>query len=44
MKLRKCPECEKYTLKENCKNCKEKTKNAHYKFIRKTKTTSPVSH
>lgn len=34
MKLKKCQNCKEYTLKENCDKCKEKTKNAHYKFIR----------
>lgn len=34
MKLKKCKNCNKYTLKEKCPNCKEKVKDAHYKFIR----------
>lgn len=38
MKLRKCSICGKYTLKETCSNCKEKTKDAGYKF--KAKYTS----
>ena len=37
MFLKKCPN-NHYTLKEECPKCKEKTKNAHYKFIKiKTK-------
>jgi rRNA maturation protein Nop10 len=32
--LKKCNKCSKYTLKEYCKICGEKTKDAHYKFIR----------
>ena len=32
MKLRKC-ETHGYTMKETCKKCKKKTKDAHYKFI-----------
>jgi len=31
MKLKKCPKCKIYTLSETCK-CKEKTKQAGYKF------------
>ncbi len=34
MKLNKCAKCKKYTLKEECPTCKEKTKSAHYKFIK----------
>ncbi|MBT4257995.1 hypothetical protein HOD88_02340 [archaeon] len=34
MKLKKCPSCNSYTLKENCNKCKIKTKEAHYKFIK----------
>jgi len=34
MKIRKCPECRTYTLKEKCKRCKGKTKQAGYKYIR----------
>ncbi|HIH52403.1 hypothetical protein COT60_00200 [Candidatus Pacearchaeota archaeon CG09_land_8_20_14_0_10_30_9] len=34
MKLKKCKECKKYTLKEVCETCKEKTSEAHYKFIK----------
>ena len=33
-KLRKCSICSSYTLKSNCPKCKEKTKDAHYKFIK----------
>ena len=43
MKLKYCPSCKKYTLKENC-DCDKKTKSAHYKFVKtKTITKSPVS-
>ncbi len=35
MKLRKCKECNKYTLKDKCPKCQKKTSDAHYKFIRK---------
>jgi rRNA maturation protein Nop10 len=34
MKLRKCPSCKKYTLKEKCKRCDLESKEAHYKFIK----------
>jgi len=41
MFLKKCPN-NHYTLKEECPKCKEKTKNAHYKFVRiKTQNKSP---
>ncbi len=33
MKLKKCLKGH-YTLKEKCPKCKEKTKDAHYKFIK----------
>ncbi len=33
MKLRKCKKCGSYTLKNLCQNCKEKTSDAHYKFL-----------
>ena len=33
-KLKKCINCNFYTLKENCPKCKTKTKDAHYKFIK----------
>lgn len=32
MKLKKCSKCNSYTLKEE--HCDEKTKDAHYKFVR----------
>jgi len=32
MNLKKCPACGAYTLKEM--HCKEKTKDAHYKFVK----------
>lgn len=34
MKLKKCPKCKTYTLKNDCKKCKEHNKSAHYKFIK----------
>ena len=34
MKLRKCKNCGVYTMQENCPKCKEKTLDAHYKFIK----------
>ncbi len=34
MKLKKCKECNKYTLKETCPKCNQPTKDAHYKFIK----------
>ncbi len=33
-RLKKCPSCKEYTLHEECKNCKTKTKEAHYKFLK----------
>jgi len=33
MKLKICPTCKKYTLKENCIKCNSNTQEAHYKFI-----------
>ena len=32
MNLFKCPLCKNYTLKEICDKCKEKTRQAGYKF------------
>ena len=34
MKLKKCASCSIYTLKDSCVKCKNKTKDAHYKFIK----------
>ena len=34
MKLQKCKTCNKYTLQESCQICKDKTSDAHYKFIK----------
>ncbi len=34
MKLKKCKKCDKYTLKDKCPKCQEKTSDAHYKFIK----------
>jgi len=34
MNLKKCEKCQKYTLKEICPKCKNKTKEAHYKFLK----------
>jgi len=32
MRIKKCSKCKVYTLEEKCKVCKEKTKQAGYKF------------
>lgn len=32
MLLKKCHKCNKYTLKNTCDTCKEKTLDAHYKY------------
>jgi rRNA maturation protein Nop10 len=32
MKLKKCDKCKKYTLKNKCSKCNEKTSDAHYEF------------
>ncbi len=42
MKLKKCKSCRSYTLKEECTSCKIKTSDAHYKFIQRSKSKSPV--
>jgi len=34
MKLKKCPECSAYTLKEICPKCNKPCSEAHYKFIK----------
>ena len=34
MKLKKCPKCKIYTLKDNCPKCKKTSKDAHYKFLK----------
>jgi len=34
MILKKCKKCNKYTLKDKCVKCQEKTYDAHYKFIK----------
>ncbi|MBU0894062.1 MAG: RNA-protein complex protein Nop10 [Nanoarchaeota archaeon] len=34
MKLKKCPSCSTYTLKDTCPKCKKQTKSAHYKFVK----------
>lgn len=34
MKIKKCPLCNKYTLKPNCENCNVETKEVAYKFIK----------
>jgi len=36
-KIKFCKKCKKYTLKENCPKCKEKTVPAGYKFIQNLK-------
>ena len=33
-KLKKCPFCNEYTLKNTCSKCKKPTKDAHYKHIK----------
>lgn len=33
-KLKKCSQCNNYTLKDSCPKCNEKTKDAHYKFVK----------
>jgi len=33
-KLRKCPLCKTYTLKEICEKCGKKTEQAGYKYVR----------
>ena len=37
MKLKKCPECNTYTLQDKCPKCVKKVKEAHYKFIKNSK-------
>jgi len=32
MNLKKCPYCNKYTLKDSCPKCNKETESAHYKF------------
>jgi len=34
MNLKKCGECNSYTLKDFCPKCKAKTKDAHYKYVK----------
>jgi rRNA maturation protein Nop10 len=34
MKLKKCKTCNTYTIKEKCPSCKNKTSDAHYKFVK----------
>ncbi len=34
MRLKKCKTCNSYTLKEKCETCKNKTSDAHYKYIK----------
>ena len=34
MKLKKCKDCNSYTLKDICEKCNKKTTDAHYKFIK----------
>ena len=34
MKLKKCSNCNIYTMKDFCPKCNEKTKDAHYKFLK----------
>lgn len=32
--LKKCEQCNQYTLKKTCPKCKKPTNDAHYKFIK----------
>lgn len=42
MKLKKCKSCKSYTLKDECPSCKNKTSDAHYKFIQRFKSKLPA--
>ena len=33
-KLKKCPFCKNYTLKDTCPKCNKSTKEAHYKHVK----------
>jgi len=33
MKLKKCKDCNVYTLKDKCPICKKQISNAHYKYL-----------
>jgi len=33
-KLKKCKECNVYTLKDKCPICDKKSSDAHYKFVK----------
>jgi len=44
MKLKKCKECYIYTLNEKCPKCKNKTSDAHYKFIKFNQTKEFVNN
>jgi len=44
MKLKKCPECNSYTLEEACKKCNCKTKEGHYKFIKRSVDKEKKEH
>ncbi|MBS3087858.1 hypothetical protein J4226_04670 [Candidatus Pacearchaeota archaeon] len=41
-RLKKCPKCKTYTLKDICKTCSQKTQSAHYIFP-KIKNAPPRS-
>ena len=41
MKLKKCKECKKYTLKNSCPKCKKPTSDAHYKFVKVKDASKP---
>lgn len=34
MKIKKCPDCKKYTLEKNCSECNKETKTTQYKHIK----------
>ena len=34
MKLKKCPNCKVYTLKDICDKCQKESGSAHYKFVK----------
>ncbi len=42
MKLKKCSQCDHYTLKNSCPKCNEKSKDAHYKFIKIRNAPRPI--
>jgi len=42
MKLKKCPLCKSYTLKDVCPKCGNKTSPAHYKFVKIPDVKNPI--